>query len=251
MSPSILLVALLTLAAAPAGPARGDAARRAEAAFEAGDYDAAAEAAAEAYVAEGDPIYLYVQAQAERFGGRCGPAIEHYRQFITAVPRGDAADAARDNIAECEAVLAQAQPAPDPIDPLPPVDSTAPVQTEPEVGTRDARERGGHWARDPLGGALVGAGVVVLGIGGGLSGKAHADERSAMKATDVITYGEQIDRAYTLSRVGLSVMIVGGALVVGGVVRWAVLANRSKRGNTIARFAQMLLPAPGGVVLRF
>ena len=50
MSPSFFLAPLLILAAPPA---RGDAARRAEAAFDAGDYYAAAEAAAEAYVVEG------------------------------------------------------------------------------------------------------------------------------------------------------------------------------------------------------
>lgn len=248
MSPSILLLTLAVVLR----PAPGDAARRAEAAFEAGDYAVAAEAAAEAYAAEGDPIYLYVRAQAERFGGRCTLALAHYRQFVAAVPRGDAAEAARANIAECEAVLAQAEPAPDPLAPITPADSTAPVETEPEARPRDAGERGAHWARDPLGGALVGAGVVVLGIGGGLYGRAHADERAAMNATNVITYGEQIDRAYTLSRVGLPMMIMGGALVVGGVVRWAVVAGRSKRGGARDRSTRTRLrPALGGVALRF
>lgn len=251
MSPSLLLVPLLVLAAAPAKPARSDAAQRAEAAFAAGDYDTAAEAAADAYVAESDPIYLYVRAQAERFGGRCELAITHYQQFIEADPQRPAADAARDNIAECEAVLAKAEPAPEPVAPLEPADPAAPVETTAGVSSTHADRRGAHWARDPLGGALVGAGVVVLGIGGGLSGKAHADERAAMKATDVVTYGEQIDRAYTQSRVGLSMMIAGGALVVGGVVRWAVLGSRSKRGNASRRAAQRLLPAAGGIALRF
>jgi hypothetical protein len=72
-----------------------------------------------------------------------------------------------------------------------------------------------------------------------------------MKATDVVTYGERIDRAYTLSRAGVSVMIIGGALVVGGVVRWAVIAARTRRGKSSARIAQRLQPAAGGLVLRF
>lgn len=248
MSPSFLLASLLILAAAPA---RGDAARRAEAAFDAGDYDTAAEAAAEAYVVEGDPIYLYVRAQAERFGGHCEPAIEHYRQFIEAVPKGEAADAARDNITECEAVLAKAEPAPEPAAPLEPAEPLPPLEHAPEADAPDTNERGAHWARDPVGGALAGAGVVALAIGGGLYGRAKADERSAMRATDVITYGERIDRAFTLSRAGVSVMIFGGALVVGGVVRWAVIAARTKRSRGSAHFAQRLQPAAGGLVLRF
>lgn len=250
MSPSILLAPLL-LFAAPSSPARGDAARRAEAAFDAGDYDAAAEAAAEAYVAEGDPIYLYVRAQAERFGGRCEPAIEHYRQFIEAVPRGEAAEAARANIAECEQVLARAEPVPAPVAPLEPVEPEPPVETEPDTEAADASDRGAHWARDPLGGALVGAGVVALAVGGGLYGRARVDERAAMQASNVVDYGERIDRAYTLGRAGLPVMIVGGALVVGGVVRWVVLARRSPRERSAARFAQRLQADAGGLVLRF
>ena len=93
--------------------------------------------------------------------------------------------------------------------------------------------------------------MVALAIGGGLYGRAKADERSAMKATDVISYGERIDRAFTLSRAGVSVMIFGGALVVGGVVRWAVVAARTKRRGEFAQFAHRLQPAAGGLVLRF
>jgi hypothetical protein len=240
---------LLTLLLVAAGPAPDDPARRAEAAFTAGDYEAAASAAAEAHVATGDPKYLYAQAQAERFGGRCDLAVEHYRSFITLVPSSDATLAAQDNIAECEALLAAA-PAPAPVEPL------GPAEPEPADEPVDA-PRPRHWARDPVGGVLVGAGVVVLGVGGGLYGQAKADERAAMRATDVVAYGERIDRAYTLSRVGVPVMIIGGALVVGGVVRWVVLARRNARSQNlariarIARFAQRLQPAAGGVLLRF
>jgi hypothetical protein len=242
MSASSLLALLLVAAA----PAPDDPGRRAEAAFTAGDYEAAAKAAGEAHVATGDPKYLYAQAQAERFGGRCDLAVEHYRSFITLVPSSDATLAAQDNIAECEALLAAA-PAPAPVEPL------GPAEPEPAALPVDA-PRPRHWARDPVGGVLVGAGVVVLGVGGGLYGQAKADERAAMRATDVVAYGERIDRAYTLSRAGLPVMIIGGALVVGGVVRWAVLARRNARSQDLARiawFAQRLQPAAGGVLLRF
>jgi hypothetical protein len=239
MSPSSLLALLLVAAGAP----RNDPARRAEAAFAAGDYATAATAAAEAHAATGDPTYLYVQAQAERFGGRCELAIEHYRRFIAAVPSSDATLAAQDNIAECEAVLGRTsvpEPAPEPVEPLAPV--------EPAPAPADApRLRRDHWARDPAGGVLVGVGVVALAAGGGLYGRARADERAAGRAGDVVTYGERIDRAYALSRAGVSVMIVGGALVVGGVIRWAVLARRSRSDGATAT----LRASPGGLALRF
>lgn len=228
------LLAVLLLAA----PAPDDPAQRAEAAFAAGDYDQAATAAAEAYAATDDPKYLYAQAQAERFGGRCEQAIEHYLEFIASVPTSAATLAAQDNIAECEAVLGRTKPEPEPVEPLAAEPAAAPPADEPEPPRT-------HWARDPLGGALVGAGVAVLAIGGGLYGQAHLDARAARQAQDVLTYGEHIDRAYTLSRVGLPLMITGGALVVGGVVRWAVVARRLRSTRVALR------PAPGGLAWRF
>lgn len=240
MSASILLASLLIAAA----PGQGDAARRAQAAFDAGDYDAAATAAAEAHAATGDPKHLYAQAQAERFGGRCDLAIEHYREFIADVPSGAATLAAQDNIAECEAVLGRTASEPDPTEA--PVEPAAPLQPEPTPAPVDEpRPRRNQWARDPLGGVLVGAGVLALGVGGGLYGQARADQRAALRADDVVTYGERIDRAYTLSRAGLSVMIAGGALVVGGVIRWVVLARRPRSDQTALRVGS------GGLVLRF
>ncbi|MCX4247987.1 hypothetical protein [Paraliomyxa miuraensis] len=231
MSPAGLLAVLLLAATAPRS-----AAQRAEDAFAAGDYDQAATAAAEAYAAEGDPKYLYAQAQAERFGGRCELAIEHYREFIAAVPSSAATLAAQDNIAECETLLERAKPAPEPEpEPTPPPATEATDEPEPRA----------RWARDPLGGALVGTGAAVLAIGGGLYGQAHLDERAARQAHDVATYGDHIDRAYALSRVGLSLMIAGGTLVVGGAVRWAVVARRVRTDRVALR------PGSGGLVLRF
>lgn len=249
MSPAVLVVLL-----AMAGPSRGDPAKRAEAAFEAGDYEAAAAAAGEAYAAKGDPMFLYAQAQAERFGGRCELAIEHYRQFIAAVPSSAATLAAQDNIAECEAVLGRTDDdaTPDPIEPLA-ADPTAPVPTAPADEPGDqSRPRSAHWARDPLGGVLVGVGVGAVAVGGGLYGQARVDERAASQATEVVTYGERIDRAYTWSRAGVSLMVVGGAAIVGGVVRWAVLARKARRGDSRSSRARLRVgPSLGGVTLRF
>ena len=237
MSAGSLLALLLALSA----PSPGDAARRAQAAFDAGDYEAAAAAAAEAHAATGDPAFLYAQAQAERFGGRCDLAIEHYRRFVADVPASEATRAAQDNIAECEALLSRTVPEPNPVEPL------GPPEPNPEPPPVDdpPPPRRNEWARDPLGGALVGVGVVALAVGGGLYGRARADERAAQRADDVVTYGDRIDRAFTLSRAGISVMAAGGALVVGGVIRWVILAGRPRSSRVALR------TAPGGLVLRF
>jgi len=241
---TMMLAGLLAMA----GPAKGEAAQRAEAAFDAGDYETAATAAAEAYVVEGDPVYLYVQAQAERFGDHCEVAVDHYREFIEAVPPGPAADAARDNIAECEQVLASASgpvPAPsDSVEPGPADQVDVGVEPGPADPVDSSPPR--RWYQDTLGGVLVGTGVVALGVGGGLYGVARADERAAAEAADVVTYGERIDRAFTLSRVAIPVMAVGGGLVVAGVIRWAVLGARGRRPRS-----ERASLRPGGVSFRF
>ncbi|MEM9453180.1 MAG: hypothetical protein AAGF11_03315 [Myxococcota bacterium] len=250
-----LLVALLALAAPQKGEPKGEAARQAEAAFEAGDYKTAISAARQAYIDEGDPVYLYVQAQAERFGGRCDEAIVHYREFVQAVPQGPAANAARDNITECEQALAKAETAsasePDPVAPLGPLEPDASSAEDPSTKASSESEsesgpsdRDRSWIRDPWGGALVGVGVVALAVGGGFYGQARRDAREARAADNVVTYGEQIDRAIVLSRAGIPVMAAGGALVVAGVVRWIVVA---RRGAT----AERLTLRPGGFELRF
>lgn len=246
-----ILVALLGLVAPQKEEPKGAAARQAEAAFEAGDYETAISAARQAYIDEGDPVYLYVQAQAERFGGRCEEAIAHYREFVQAVPQGPAADAARDNIAECEQALGQAETTsssePDLVAPLGPLEPDAPDSEEPPIDTPPTTgpsDRDRSWIRDPWGGALVGVGVVALAVGGGLYGQARRDAREARAADNVVTYGEQIDRAIALSRAGIPLMATGGALMVAGVVRWIVVA---RRGTT----AERLTLKPGGLGLRF
>lgn len=252
MKTLVLLTALATL-----GPARSPAARQAEEAFEAGDYETAAKAAAEAYAADGDPVFLYVRAQAERFGGDCESALVHYREFIDAVPPGPATEAALDNIAECEQAMAQTPeppppaestqdpggPGPTPAGTLDAGEPVVPADPEPVV---DDEPRARPWYRDPWGGTLVGVGAVAIGVGGALYGVARADARAAGEANDVGTYGDRIDRAYTLSRVGPAVLGVGGALVIAGVVRWAMLARRGRSSD-----APKVALGRGGIVMRW
>ncbi len=244
MSPSMAALMLALFA-----PPHGDPGKRAEDAFEAGEYELAAKAAAEAYALHGDPLYLYVQAQAERFGGHCEQANIHYREYLKSSPTPAPAQAARDNIAECEAKLAAAEPeAPEPASPQPePAEPAQPAEPQAAPTPSDEpRELARPWFRDPWGGVLVGLGVVSLGVGAGIYGQARADERAADRATDVVTYGERIDRAFVLSRVGVPVLITGGVLVAAGVVRWIVVGRRGSRVPTGAVAVQV-----HGLTLRF
>src|SRR5688572_3171688 len=128
----------LLLALSPA-----TAVQRAEEAFQAGRYADAAEAFGEAYAEEPDPKFVYAQAQAERLGGDCAHAIEHYDRFLALDPEAGAAEDARTNRERCRQELERRRPPPPPDPPPPrvvePVDESAPTRP---------------WHRDPLGGAL-------------------------------------------------------------------------------------------------
>jgi tetratricopeptide (TPR) repeat protein len=84
-----ILVLVAALAPAPVQRSVDQIADAAEAAFNAKNYEEAATGFAEAFARQPHPGYLWAQAQAERFGGNCRDAIDHYRQFIALDP-GDA-----------------------------------------------------------------------------------------------------------------------------------------------------------------
>jgi tetratricopeptide (TPR) repeat protein len=206
----------------------------AEAAFEAKRYDDAAAGFAEAFERQPHPGYLYAQAQAERFGGRCREAIEHYRNFIDLAPgEGPARDAQR-NIDQCEKKLALEAPEPEP-EPEPPPTSTAPPPTEVSTPV-DAppKPQPRPWHRDPWGGVLAATGLAALAVGGGLYGRAVADERDANRADDVDLYAEKIERASTLSRAGIALFAIGGTLTLAAVIRYAVVGTRPRRTRASA-----------------
>jgi tetratricopeptide (TPR) repeat protein len=208
-------------------------AAEAEAAFEAKHYDEAAAAFADAFARQPHPGYLYARAQAERFGGHCREAIDHYREFIALAPgEGPVRDAQR-NIDRCEEKLALEQPAPEP-EPPPASPPPPAAETTPARDPVDAAPRPRPWYRDPWGGVLTATGVAALAIGGGLYGRAVNDEKAARTADDVIVYADKIERASTLSRAGIAMFAVGGALTLAGIIRWAVVGARNRRSSRTA-----------------
>jgi tetratricopeptide (TPR) repeat protein len=239
------MITWLLVSTALLGPP-DDAAARAKAAYDRGDFETAAAALAEAYEADPQPAYLYARAQAERFGGHCDDAIVHYEAFLATKPDGKAAQAARTNLEACRADLAAAEPEPEPAPAPAPAPEPTPTSSSPEPTPAPADEAPRPWHRDPLGGALVGTGALALGVGVGLYAAAKADENTANDAADVDAYGERIERAATLSRVAIPVMAVGGALVIGGVVRWIVVARRNDR-----RTASRVDVTASGLAVRF
>jgi hypothetical protein len=83
-------------------------------------------------------------------------------------------------------------------------------------------------ARDPWGHALTWSGLAVAGVGAGLLVEAHRRRADGERAPDEQAYRDALRGAPVLSRAGIGVLAGGGALLVAGVVRFAVVAARGR-----------------------
>jgi hypothetical protein len=184
--------------------------------FESRDYTGAAAALDAAYAIEPAADLLYPWAQAERLGGNCQRAIELYRRFLAAEPPAEHARLAEQNISTCEELLARqrrAEPPPRPADPA--------QDTETATDERP-------WQRDIAGGILVGAGAAGLVAGTGLLIAALHGASSVSEADDVGDYEQRVDRATLQRNVSIGAFVVGGALTLGGVLRYVLVARRQR-----------------------
>jgi len=221
-------------------------AAEAQAAFQAGRFAEASELAGRAHALTGDPRHLYAQAVAERRLGRCREALIFYARVLASVQDDPAysalVDGTRQGIKLCEAALdappesvpppAGAQPgAPDATDPAPPPPDDRPP--------RDPRSRA--WARDPLGGVLLGLGLGVAGAAGGtLWGLSVRRLDAADRATDETIYADQRAQARGLRAGAIASFGLGGALLVGAAIRYGLVARAPGRSTA------WLAPWPGG-----
>ena len=180
--------------------------------------------------------YLFAWAQAERLSGDCATATTLYRKFIAQDPGQEDADAAKARIVDCEALLPKVDDKPPPkVDDRPPpkVDDKPPVDDGGRlVEPRPAGdEGGGHkaWYKDPVGDALVGAGVVGLAVGGLYWSKSSSTESDAKKPGRVYgEYKDLIEKAQSQRKIAIVGLVAGGGLVAAGVVRY-ILFDRGQR----------------------
>ena len=245
----------------------------AQAAFEEEDYAAAARAIEAAYLIEPKDALLYPWAQAERQRGNCDAAVELYQRFIESDPGPDFVEAAQQNIDRCEEESAAdedmvvlddeeddfaggavvgaeddtddflgddteedvaEEPLPEP-DPAP---VAAPTKTDDEPKAK-------KWYADPLGGVLVGVGVVGIGVGAGLLGVASS---SAGKVDDEESNEDYLaarDRATGLRNGGVAALSVGGALLLGGIIRYAVVAKKNKQRESASAATRLRVDSFG------
>ena len=207
----------------------------AQKAFEQKDYATASDKLERAYLIEPAPELLYPWAQAERNLDRCESAIDLYQKFIDTNPSERMATAAQQNIDRCKETLAAQQPDEPP--PVPetgsdeetaPREDTPPPKPKGEEGKDDTKKIG----RDPagavlvsLGGASVIAGAVLLGVASKQAKKTGND------GNEHTTYLDMRKAALTQRNAGIAVMVVGGALIVAGAIRYGLLARKHKRSD--------------------
>jgi tetratricopeptide (TPR) repeat protein len=217
------VVAFLATAVAP----ELDAARAEAAAAEAvglhtdGKLDEASEALARAHAIYPDRDYLYMRGIIEREAGHCDVAVELFEAFLAESPPLVDVEATQAELDKCGATMPQPAPAPPPV-------VTAPPPLEPPTDRPPPRARPTHrpWWRDPAGGALLGSGLVLAATGGALLGGAAVRGNAADDAATAGDYRDAIATARGLEVAGFTLLGVATGLVVGGVVRWAIVARR-------------------------
>jgi tetratricopeptide (TPR) repeat protein len=209
------------------------------AAYQKADYAKAADAFGRSYGLEADVETLFAWAQSERQADRCEKAIELYGKLLESKLPDENKQVITEKLGECKKIVAAKNPTPDPTptpDPKPdPAPAPAPVTpSQPEGKSR--------W-KDPLGGALVGAGAIGLGVGiyfltSGSS--ANSDAKAADNHADAASL---TDKAKSHGRIGVIATVAGGALLAGGIVRYVTRGN--ERRTTISGW---FAPSGGGVV---
>lgn len=200
--------------------------------FDGGEFDGALEKLDRSIELERNTLALYAKAQSLNKLHRCREAVPIYNEVLARLDDDSAArPAVKDALVTCAEKMAEedAEPAPPPT-----TETTAPAggaQTpepsqidEPQPQSRKA------WYKDPYAPVLIGVGVIGVGLGGHyLSEAVEENERQPELYDEFAQKGERVRR---LQIQGGVILGVGGALVLTGAIRYAVLGARGRRTNT-------------------
>ncbi len=208
-----------------------------EAHFVAGRYDEASDAYRRAHALHATPLFLFAWARSEQEAGRCDHAIELYQQFLSTGPPPADTDRANLEVGRCYGQLPQGTEPPVEGEP----DDTPVVEPEPEDegeplprSAEREREPSAPWLRDPWAGAMLATGVTTLAVGAGLYLQARSDDRRARGASTTDEFRAATSRATRFSAGGIVGFSVGGALVAGAVIRYAIVGRRQSRVGVAA-----------------
>ena len=197
--------------------------------YEAKDFEKAIAELKTAYQLDPKPEYLFAWAQAERLSGDCEQAIALYKQLLADKKTGrELAERVRELEKKCEETLAANAPIVEPPSPRP----TDGGGDQAIDGSDEPKGPARVWWKDPLGGALVGTGLLATGLGVTfwvLSRSSLDDARAAQaNHTSYDLYSDSIEKAKSQRTIAIVGLTAGGALIAGGAVRYFLLS----RGGT-------------------
>lgn len=209
--------------------------------FTEGDFEGAREAFEKGYKIEPDPVFLYGMGQALNQLGDCKGAIRKYKK----VEESPVADAELRQLSQAAIYACADKLASEDGDPPPPVDDPVddPIEDDPieddPVGdpiddpvTDDNRSKGKKWYLDPLGDSLVAVGLAGTGAGVGLLVAAQLEQDKEAASYEEFDERQRKVRNF---RIGGGVAAgVGGALLIGGIVRWVLVGTRQPKDSAAA-----------------
>ena len=229
-----LLLASAPAHAAPKGADAKLAFDRGVAAYQAKDYPGASAALGKSFALEPDVETLYAWAQAERQQEHCDKAIELYNKILTFDLPDENKQVVRDKLDECKGIIAAQKPVVEPAKQAP--------EPHPPVIIEPAKPEGLTWWKDPIGGGLVVAGVVGIGVGGYFLRSASQADGDAKQSTNYFETERLNDKAESHGRTGVLAGISGGVLLVGGIIWYATRGKQERTALT-----GWIAPSGGGL----
>jgi tetratricopeptide (TPR) repeat protein len=180
-----------------------------------------------------NPDFDYALGQVYIKLGDCNHALLEYKAFLGTQPSDDEIAHARKSMALCQSVE------------LPPelqLSAAPPKHKHRAVATTDdadadivttAREPSRHWYADVAGGVLAGAGIAGLATGVAYLVVSERDVSAANSATTVAQLQAAKANADSERTIGAIALGVGGALAVGAVVRYAIVARSHREPDRV------------------
>jgi tetratricopeptide (TPR) repeat protein len=189
------------------------------------DYDAAERELETAYAIEPNRQLLYALGQLARLSGDCTKAVERFEAYLATDPPATAVEDTEKLIERCRPLVEE--PEPEPVPPPRPEPEPPPIVPPTDRQTVPP-------GPDILGITLTAVGGTLTGVGLGVFGGAFSQQERAQNEPDVAAFEASVRRARAMYWSGIGLASVGAALVIGGIVRLA-LVKRRRHGSTARR----------------
>jgi len=199
---------------------------------DAGDFEGALEPLDASLSIERTAKALYAKAHSLHRLDRCRDAVPLYRETLTMVQEGSPADLIiRDALVNCAEKMAEEDdPIVAPVITEPVADDDVPVDEPDDTDDVQPDEPRKPWYTDVYAPIFIGVGAVGVGVGGYFL--SEAAKENARQPEQYDEFAAKGDRVTQLQVRGGVILGIGGALVLTGAIRYAVLAARGRKSKT-------------------